>query len=104
MAQATKCVYDALACPPITRWLLMMRRFSSRTLTGMLRMEVAVGTPSDASMFAAILAAAPRRGVAPGASGGTGVGFAGWVAGMLGCWVAGGTSETLDPCNSATSF
>src|SRR5437763_15825008 len=66
MAQATKCVYDALACPPALRWLLMMRRFSSSTLTGMVRMEVAVGTPSDASMLAAIFAAAPRRGVAPG--------------------------------------
>ena len=69
------CVNDAFDWPISARWLLMTRRFSSRTLTGMLRTEVAVGTVSDDSMFATIFDAAPRRatGVAGGGrSGGDG--------------------------------
>ena len=73
IAQPTMCVYDAFGWPVNERWWLMTRRFSSRTLTGMLRMEVAVGTESDASMFVAIFPAAPRRGTTFW-SDGTGVG------------------------------
>src|SRR5438874_13307614 len=82
MAQAMMCVNDAFDCPMSARCVLMTRRFSSRTLTGMLRMDVAVGTLSDASMFATIFDAAPRRGTAlpgttcnfgAGAGGGSGV-------------------------------
>src|SRR5215203_5030906 len=71
------CVYDAFDWPISVRWLLITRRFSSSTLTGMLRMEVAVGTVSDDSMFATIFEAAPRRGTAlpvVGGGAGTGVG------------------------------
>ena len=41
----------------------MTRRFSSRSFAGTKRMLVAVGTERLASMFCAIRAAAPRRGV-----------------------------------------
>src|ERR1043166_3920983 len=68
------CVNDAFAWPLSVRWLLMMRRFSSRTLTGMLRTDVAVGTDSDASMFCTIFDAAPRSGVALPSGAGTAVG------------------------------
>jgi len=61
-AHAMMCVYDAFGWPVSVRWLLTTRRFSSRTLTGMLRMEVAVGMVSEISMFWAILPAAPRSG------------------------------------------
>src|SRR5215208_7101142 len=60
----------------------MTRRFSSSTLTGMLRTDVAVGTVSDVSMFATIFDAAPRNrtalpdgeGTATGRGGGRGCG------------------------------
>src|SRR5437016_9395339 len=94
MDQATKCVYEAFDWPLRARWLLMMRRFSSSTLTGMLRTEVAVGTPSDASMLVTILAAAPRRGVAPGTSGGTGVGRVAAAASAAGGTTAGAAVAT----------
>src|ERR1044071_5376105 len=42
----------------------MVRRFSSRTLTGIRRFEVAVGTVRLASMFSTILSAPPRIGTA----------------------------------------
>ena len=51
MAQAMTWVKEAFDCPVSVRWLLTTRRFSSSDLTGMVRMEVAVGTASDASMF-----------------------------------------------------
>src|SRR5215470_7000170 len=78
MAQAMMCVNDAFDWPVRARWLLMTRRFSSSALTGMLRMEVAVGMVSDVSMFAAIFPAAPRSGVTLA---GTAVGRAGAGAG-----------------------
>src|SRR5512133_940523 len=97
------CVYDAFACPLRVRWLLMMRRFSSRTLTGMLRTDVAVGTDSDASMFWTILDAAPRSGTAFPAGEGTAVGrgagsgalcgaggLAGAISGAVAVTIAGG--------------
>src|SRR5688572_32301406 len=65
----------------------MTRRFSSSTLTGMLRTDVAVGTVSDDSMLATIFDAAPRNatGVPEDAGGaGTGVGRAGTGAGAAG--------------------
>ena len=60
-AQAMTCVNDALLWPMSVRWLLMMRRFSSSAFTGIVRIVVAVGISSEASMFATILEAAPRR-------------------------------------------
>src|SRR3954454_7281523 len=89
-AHAMMCVKDAFGCPVSVRWLLMTRRFSSRTLTGMLRMEVAVGIVSDISMFWAILPAAPRSATAvwslgTGVGRGAGAGAGCWVAGVLGC-------------------
>src|SRR5512141_2965801 len=57
------CVNDAFDWPVSVRWLLITRRFSSSALTGMLRIDVAVGIVSDTSMFWAIFDAAPRRGV-----------------------------------------
>src|SRR5256885_16704284 len=41
----------------------MRRRFSSSSLTGILRCEVAVGTARLASMFSTILSAGPRIGI-----------------------------------------
>src|SRR3954467_10799315 len=75
MAQAMMWVNDAFGWPVSARWLLITRRFSSSTLTGMLRIEVAVGMVSDISMFWAILPAAPRRGTEV------------WLAGAFGCCV-----------------
>src|SRR5436305_3996678 len=76
MAQAMMCVNDAFGWPLSAKWLLMTRRFSSSTLTGMLRTDVAVGTVSDVSMFATILLAAPRSGTAVPGGLGTAVGRA----------------------------
>src|SRR5918997_6762606 len=50
------------------RWLLMTVRLSQSSFTGTERTEVAVGTDSDASMFAAVRAGAPRRTVYVGSS------------------------------------
>src|SRR5215216_4383196 len=41
----------------------MMRRFSSSSLTGMRRSDVAVGTERLLSMFSTILSAGPRIGI-----------------------------------------
>ncbi len=42
------------------RWLLMTVRLSQSSLTGTDRTDVAVGTLSEASMFCAVRAGAPR--------------------------------------------
>src|SRR5688572_12185128 len=109
MAQAMRCVNDAFDWPISARWLLMTRRFSSSALTGMLRTDVAVGTDSDASMFWAIFADAPRRGtvfvVAVSAGAGTGTGRAGAAGVFTGAGAAveesagedTGAPDTADP-------
>jgi hypothetical protein len=48
--------------PVAARYLLARRRFSSSTLMGTSRNEVAVGTPRLDSMFSTILSATPRSG------------------------------------------
>ncbi len=63
MAQAIKCVYEALPRSFSAKYLLMMRRFSSSSFTGMRRCEVAVGTERLVSMFSTIFRAAPRIGI-----------------------------------------
>src|SRR5689334_15667571 len=45
---------------PRPRWLLITMRLSTRSLAGMARTLVAVGTDRLAAMFAAVRAAAPR--------------------------------------------
>src|SRR6478752_324327 len=50
------------------RWLLMTVRLSQSSLTGTERTDVAVGTASEASMFWAVRAGAPRRTVYVGSS------------------------------------
>src|SRR5947208_5917673 len=50
---------------------LVTRRFSSSSLAGTKRNDVAVGISSDASMFVAIRAATPTRGRAPPGGGAT---------------------------------
>ncbi len=62
MPQATRWVKLTLPLPSDSRCLLRMRRFSSRVRTGMVRMEVAVGTERLASMFSTIRMAPPRIG------------------------------------------
>ncbi len=64
MAKAMKCVNEVLPRPCCLRYWLTMRRFSSKTLTGTLRFEVAVGTPRLVSMFSTIFSAPPRIGAA----------------------------------------
>ncbi len=64
MAHATKCVKETFERPRASRWRFRIRRFSSMFLTGTTRFVVAVGTPSDASMFRAIVAAPPEMGTA----------------------------------------
>src|SRR4051812_7780203 len=67
-----------LTLPPRVRarWLFRTRRLTSSSRAGTTRKLVAVGTPSDASMLLAVLAAAPRSGV-PTATLGLGAGLAG---------------------------
>src|ERR1700722_15914497 len=59
-----------LTLPPEVRARCWLRidRFTSRSLAGTERTLVAVGTDSDAAMFCAIRAAAPRRGAAAGSA------------------------------------
>src|SRR3546814_15077145 len=70
-------VNDTLPPRARLRWLLVTVRLSHRSLTGMLRTEVAVGTLSEVSMFFAVAAAMPRSTVCCGSSVGweTAVGF-----------------------------
>ena len=64
IAHATKCVKEIFERPSASRCRFRIRRFSSMFLTGTTRFVVAVGTPSDASMFRAIVAAPPVIGTA----------------------------------------
>ena len=69
--------------PSASRWRFRIRRFSSMFLTGTTRLDVAVGTASDASMLRAIVAAPPAMGTASSparARGGAGRGPAGFGA------------------------
>src|SRR6476661_6186796 len=59
------------------RWLLMTVRLSHSSLTGTERTDVAVGTASEASMFWAVRAGAPRRTVLVGLGGLAGLGDGG---------------------------
>src|SRR3954466_1461140 len=61
-------VNDTLPPRPRRRWLLTTTRLSMRSLAGMARTLVAVGTPRLASMLETTRAAAPRRGRGAGAS------------------------------------
>src|SRR5690348_3158288 len=58
-----RCVNDTLPPRPRRRWLLMTTRLSISSFAGMTRTLVAVGTASEASMFATTRAAAPLRGL-----------------------------------------
>src|SRR5437763_5612429 len=78
-AYEIRCVKLTLAPPVRARWLFRICRLTSSSLAGTVRTEVAVGTPSEASMFSTIRAVAPRIGTgrsAPSASG-AGAGRAG---------------------------
>src|SRR5215207_6001795 len=59
-----KCVYEALPRLCSFRYWLTSARFSSSTLTGTCRFDVAVGTVKLVSMFSTILSAPPRMGCA----------------------------------------
>src|SRR6266498_474539 len=77
-----RCVKLTLTPPVRARWLLRICRLTSSSLAGTVRTEVAVGTPSEASMFSTIRAVAPRIGTgrsAPSvcAAGGAAAGGAG---------------------------
>src|SRR6476469_3199059 len=61
-------VNDTLPPRARARWLLMTVRLSQRSFTGTERTEVAVGTLSEASMFCAVRAGAPRSTVKVGSS------------------------------------
>ena len=83
IAHATKCVKETFERPSASRWRFRIRRFSSMFLTGTTRFVVAVGTPSEASMFRAIVAAPPAIGMAVSparAGGGAGRGAGGAAA------------------------
>src|ERR1043166_10110025 len=83
----------------------MRRRFSSSSLTGILRCEVAVGTARLASMFSTILSAGPRIGIdsegvlgPPATAGGSDFGvFAGLVAVAA---LAGAAFDTAASCDA----
>src|SRR5580693_8701789 len=79
-------VNDTLPPRPLPRWLLITIRLSTRSLAGMARTLVAVGTVRLAVMFATVRAAAPRSRTSTACcvSGGGGAGLDG----------AGGVDET----------
>src|SRR5699024_2968268 len=60
IAQPIRWVKETLPARWRLRWLLITRRLSNSSFTGTSRTEVAVGTPSDSSMFRATAAAGPR--------------------------------------------
>src|SRR5215831_11001236 len=64
-------VNDTFPPRPRLRWLLITMRLSTRSLAGIARTLVAVGTDRLAAMFAAVRAAAPRSrtSVAPAGAG-----------------------------------
>ncbi len=68
MAKPIRCVYDTLPPRARRRWLLITTRWSISSLTGSERTLVAVGTVSEASMFFAVRAGAPRSTVRVGSS------------------------------------
>src|SRR5690606_20000976 len=84
------CVNETLPPRVRARWLLMTMRLSNINFAGTARTLVAVGIDSEAFMFFATAAAAPRRtffsSVAwpDGAAAGLGAGFAG-AAWAFGC-------------------
>src|SRR2546421_12437205 len=61
-ANEIRCVKLTLSSPVRARWLFRICRLTSSSLAGTVRTEVAVGTPSEASMFSTIRAVAPRIG------------------------------------------
>src|SRR3989440_10067068 len=61
-ANEIRCVKLTLSPPVRARWLFRICRLTSSSLAGTVRTEVAVGTPSEASMFSTIRAVAPRIG------------------------------------------
>src|SRR5215510_1615741 len=88
---------------PRARWLLITMRLSARSLAGMARTLVAVGTLRLAAMFSAVRAAAPRSrvtlssagaaaaaGPGPGLPSAAGRAGAGGAPGVLGCAAAAG--------------
>src|SRR5579872_6128180 len=92
-AQPMMWVYDTLLLPTSVRCWLMMRRFSSITLTGMVRWEVASGTDALAAMFCAMRAAAPFRGTSsPDVSVGPGAGTGAAAAAVDGAGVPAGAA------------
>src|SRR5947207_14101697 len=71
------------------RWLLMTVRLSIRSLAGITRTLVAVGTLSDASMFVTTRAAGPRSTCVAGSPVGCGAGGGAGAAGGDGGGAAG---------------
>src|SRR4026209_164272 len=63
MAQPIRCVNETLPRLTACRCSFMILRFSSRSLTGIFRKLVAVGTDRLCSMFSTIFFAAPVRGL-----------------------------------------
>jgi hypothetical protein len=60
-AKPMRCVNETLPPRPRARWLLMTMRLSTRSLAGIARTDVAVGTSRLASMLVTTRAAGPRR-------------------------------------------
>src|SRR5436190_20355816 len=71
-----KCVNEAFPRPCDWRCSFTIRRFSSRTLTGIERTLVAVGTGRLGSMFWTIFFAGPTMGLAFASGGTVAAGFA----------------------------
>src|SRR5437764_4107628 len=98
-----------LTLPPRVRarWLFRTLRLTSSSRAGTTRKDVAVGTPSDASMFTAVRRAAPRSGLPTeagagaglaglaGGAGGEAAGWAGWAA-----WAGGGSAAARGAAGS----
>src|SRR5437870_7337978 len=98
IAYPMRCVKEIF--PPLVRlrWLLITIRLSAISLAGTARTLVAVGTVSEASMFFAIAAAAPRNCLlSPGALVGAAVAFVGAaVSGLVAGLAAAGRADAVD--------
>src|SRR5690242_14484122 len=101
-----RCVKEILPPRVRFRWLLMTMRLSAISLAGTARTLVAVGTLSEASMFFAMAAAAPRSCFDSGSSFFAGSAFAFWsgsglAAGLAAAGFAG--AGLVDDCLAADS-
>src|ERR1700754_1715829 len=98
-----RCVKEILPPRVRLRWLLMTMRLSAISFAGTARTLVAVGTDSEASMFFAIAAAAPRSCLVSGSSFAAGA-AAGSLAAAFGAGSTSGFAGAAFGAGAAAGF